>query len=329
MSLPPTGTVTFLFTDIEGSTKLWEAHSDAMRPALARHDDLLRGCIEEHEGYVFKTVGDAFCAAFPTANTALEAALDAQLALSVEPWGTQTPLLVRMALHTGAAEERGGDYFGQPLNRVARLMAAGHGGQTLLSATTRELVQDALPPDASLRDLSQHRLKDLDGPSRSFNSSILSCPQTSRPCARWTTLTCPTTCPADDQLHRQRETGRGGQGAAGKDAPADADGRGRQRQDPAVAASGRRPAHRRRRRRLARRTGRTGRPRPGAPGRRQRAGRQRAGRQEHPEHSCGGAEGQTPPARAGQLRAPGFGLRVPGCRPAARLPRRSPAGVLP
>ena len=168
MSVAPTGTVTFLFTDIEGSTRLWEQHPDAMRPALARHEDLLRGCIEQQDGYVFKTVGDAFCAAFPTANQALEAALAAQLALTAKPWETQTPLRVRMALHTGATEERGGDYFGQPLNRVARLMAAGHGGQTLLSEVTQALVRDALPPNASLRDLSRHRLKDLGQPEQVF-----------------------------------------------------------------------------------------------------------------------------------------------------------------
>ena len=168
MSLPPTGTVTFLFTDIEGSTHLWEAHPDAMPTARARHDDLLRGCIEDCQGHVFKTVGDAFCAAFPTADTAMEAALAAQLALNAEPWELPTPLRVRMALHTGTTEERGGDYFGQPLNRVARLIGAGHGGQVLISLATRELVQDALPPDASLRDLSRHRLKDLGRPEQVF-----------------------------------------------------------------------------------------------------------------------------------------------------------------
>ena len=168
MPLPPTGTVTFLFTDIEGSTKLWEQRPDAMRPALARHEDLLRGNIETSGGYVFKTVGDAFCAAFPTANAALQAALAAQLALAVEPWETETPLSVRMALHTGATEERGGDYFGPPLNRVARLMAAGYGGQVLLSEVTRGLVRDALPPNTSLLGLDQHRLKDLGRPEQVF-----------------------------------------------------------------------------------------------------------------------------------------------------------------
>ena len=142
---PPTGTVTFLFTDIEGSTKLWERHPQAMQSALARHDEVLRDAIEERGGYVFKTVGDAFCASFPTAPEALEAALSAQRALLSEDWGIEGGLRVRMALHTGAAEERDGDYYGPPVNRVARLLSAGHGGQTLISLATQELVRDQLP----------------------------------------------------------------------------------------------------------------------------------------------------------------------------------------
>ena len=120
-SLLPTGTVTFLFTDIEGSTKLWEAHPEAMRVALARHDALLREAIVNANGYVFKTVGDAFCAAFASAPEAVAAALAVQLALHTEPWPEATPIRVRMALHTGAVESRDGDYFGPPVNRVARL----------------------------------------------------------------------------------------------------------------------------------------------------------------------------------------------------------------
>jgi class 3 adenylate cyclase len=116
---PPTGTLTFLFTDIEGSTRLWENDAQAMQAALARHDELLRWAIEEHGGYVFKTVGDAFCCAFLTTPDALEAALEAQRTLSSEEWEGTEPLRVRMALHTGAAEERDGDYFGPTLNRVA------------------------------------------------------------------------------------------------------------------------------------------------------------------------------------------------------------------
>src|SRR6266536_2029100 len=101
MSSPPTGTVTLLFTDIEGSTKRWEQYPQAMGAAVARHDVLLRLAIEAHNGYVFKTVGDAFCAAFPTAHDALQAALDAQRATLAEEWGQVGPIRVRMALHTG------------------------------------------------------------------------------------------------------------------------------------------------------------------------------------------------------------------------------------
>jgi class 3 adenylate cyclase len=146
---PPTGTLTFLFTDIEGSTKLWEHDAPAMQAALARHDEVLRSAIEERGGYVFKTVGDSFCAAFSTGPDALEAALESQRRLLVEKWEQTDPLLVRIALHTGAAEERDGDYFGPPVNRVARLMSAAHGGQVLLTLPTQELVRDQLPAETS------------------------------------------------------------------------------------------------------------------------------------------------------------------------------------
>jgi class 3 adenylate cyclase len=126
---PPSGTVTFLFTDIEGSSRMWEESPATMRAALARHDEILRSVIEAHGGHVFKTLGDAFCAAFPTAPEALDVALAAQRALLVDSdWIEAGPPLVRMALHTGSAEERDGDYFGPPLNRVARLLSAAHGG---------------------------------------------------------------------------------------------------------------------------------------------------------------------------------------------------------
>ncbi len=163
----PSGTVTFLFTDIEGSTKLWERHPDAMRLALARHDALLHVAIENHNGYVFKTVGDAFCAAFPTVLDALNAALAAQRALLAQPWPAETVLRVRMALHTGTAEFRDNDYFGQTLNRVARLLAIGHGGQTLISQTTRQF----LPADTPLEDKGTHRLKDLQHPEHVWQLS--------------------------------------------------------------------------------------------------------------------------------------------------------------
>jgi predicted ATPase/class 3 adenylate cyclase len=164
----PTGTLTFLFTDIEGSTKLWESHPDVMQTALARHDEILRGTTEQHGGYVFKTVGDAFCAAFQTAPDALEAALEIQRRLLSFEWEQTGPLRVRMALHIGAAEERDGDYFGPPVNRVARLLSAAHGGQVLLSLPAQELVRDQLPAGTTLRDLGEHRLKDLFRPERVF-----------------------------------------------------------------------------------------------------------------------------------------------------------------
>jgi predicted ATPase/class 3 adenylate cyclase/Tfp pilus assembly protein PilF len=173
---PPTGTLTFLFTDIEGSTKMWERHPEAMQTALARHDEILSGATEEHGGYVFKTVGDAFCCAFWTATDALDAALEVQRTLFGEEWEETGPLKVRMALHTGAAEERDGDYFGLPVNRVARLLSAAHGGQVLLSLPAQELVRDQLPGGTTLRDLGEHRLKDLFRPERVFQLSASELP---------------------------------------------------------------------------------------------------------------------------------------------------------
>src|SRR5829696_5079534 len=139
-----------------------------MQAALARHDEILRSAIEEHAGYVFKTVGDAFCAAFPTAPNAVDAALSVERALFAAEWDESEPLRVRIALHTGAAEERDGDYFGPPLNRVARLLSAAHGGQVLLSLLTQELVRDQLPSEVGLRDLGEKHLKDLFRPERVF-----------------------------------------------------------------------------------------------------------------------------------------------------------------
>jgi predicted ATPase/class 3 adenylate cyclase len=164
----PSGTITLLFTDIEGSTRLWESEPERMAAALRRHDDLIRAEIEEAGGYVFKTVGDAFCAAFWTAEAAVASALAAQRALSREDWATHRPLRVRMGLHTGVCEERDGDYFGPVVNRVARLEAVAHGGQIVLSGTTAEIVSQSLSDDAALRDLGFHRLKDLGRPEHVF-----------------------------------------------------------------------------------------------------------------------------------------------------------------
>lgn len=166
----PAGTVTFLFTDIVGSTRLWEQHPDAMRTVLARHDALVRRSIEANGGYVFKTSGDSFHAAFARPDQALAAALTAQTALHAQPWALPEgeSLQVRLALHTGEAERRDGDYFGVPLSRAARLLAAAHGGQTLISQALAALADGALGPDVTLRSLGRHRLKDLTQPEEIF-----------------------------------------------------------------------------------------------------------------------------------------------------------------
>jgi len=157
----PTGTVTFLFSDIEGSTQRWETHREAMKAAVSRHEHLMRAAIARCGGYVFKTMGDAFCCAFPTAPQAVNAAIEAQRALAKEDFSSVGGLQVRMGLHTGYAEERNGDYFGPAVNRVARLMSVGHGGQVLLSGVTRELAHAELPDGCTLVNLGSHRLKDL------------------------------------------------------------------------------------------------------------------------------------------------------------------------
>ncbi len=158
---PPSGTVTFAFTDIEGSTQRWERNAAAMQDAVRRHDALMRAAIGAHGGHVFKTIGDAFCAAFRRPEDAVAAMLDAQRALGAQDFAAVGGLRVRAAIHTGTADERDDDYFGPTVNRIARLVAIGHGGQVLLSGATRDMVRDALPADVILHDLGEHRLKDL------------------------------------------------------------------------------------------------------------------------------------------------------------------------
>jgi len=168
----PTGFVTLLFTDIEGSTRLWEQYPEAMPIALASHDAILREAIIARNGVVFRTVGDAFFAAFASALDALAAALAAQRGLYAQCWNEIGQLRVRMALHTSLVELRDGDYLGPPLNRIARLLAAGHGGQTLLSRAAEEAVRDHLPAGAVLHDMDEHYLKDLTEPEHIFQVVI-------------------------------------------------------------------------------------------------------------------------------------------------------------
>jgi class 3 adenylate cyclase len=166
----PVGTVTFLLTDVEGSTKLWEEHPEAMRAALARHDALASAIVAGNRGTLIKSrgEGDSLFAVFHRATDAVAAACALQQAFRSEPWPTPGPLRVRAAVHTGEAELREGDYYGSAVNRCARLRAVAHGGQVLLSMATEELVREALPGGASLRDLGLHRLPDLAHPERVF-----------------------------------------------------------------------------------------------------------------------------------------------------------------
>ncbi|HEX6670035.1 MAG TPA: AAA family ATPase, partial [Gemmatimonadales bacterium] len=158
----PRGTVTFLFTDIEGSTRLWEQDRAAMAAAVERHLALLDAAIAAHGGIHFKTVGDGVQAAFPTAPQAVAAALDGQRALRAEDWRGVGELRVRLALHAGEAEpDARGDYLAAPLNRLARLLAVGHGGQILLTQAVQQLTRGALAPGTAVRDLGEHRLRDL------------------------------------------------------------------------------------------------------------------------------------------------------------------------
>ncbi|MGH7747654.1 MAG: ATP-binding protein, partial [Candidatus Dormibacteria bacterium] len=169
-SARPTGTVTFLFSDIEGSTGRWEAEPEAMREAVGRHDALLHDVFASGGGYVFKTVGDAFCVAFGDPLAAFRAALAAQQRLADEAFEAVGGLRVRIGMHTGAADERDGDYFGPTVNRVARLSDAGHGGQILVSGITAELVRDARLPGVTLLELGEYRLRDLAAPERIFQA---------------------------------------------------------------------------------------------------------------------------------------------------------------
>ncbi len=153
--------VTFLFTDIEGSTRLWETEPERMRLAMARHDALVRTAVQRHGGTVVKMTGDGVHATFSRCLDALRAALDIQLELTQAPTSEATTLAVRCGLHTGADEQRDHDYYGPAVNRAARIMSAAHGGQVLLSQAVRDQVADVLPPDAALLGLGVVRLRDL------------------------------------------------------------------------------------------------------------------------------------------------------------------------
>jgi predicted ATPase/class 3 adenylate cyclase len=168
----PTGTVTFLFTDIEGSTRLLQAVGERWRPILEEHNRLLREAIREAEGVDVQTEGDSFFAVFRSAPAAVAAAAAAQRALAEHPWPPDATVRVRMGMHTGAGTVGGDDYVGLDVHRAARIGAAGHGGQVLISSATAELARSALPVGVGLHDLGEHRLKDLARPERIYQLTI-------------------------------------------------------------------------------------------------------------------------------------------------------------
>ncbi|OBK76342.1 adenylate/guanylate cyclase domain-containing protein [Mycobacterium sp. 1164985.4] len=170
---PPCGTATFLLTDLEGSTRMWEQDPTAMKAAMDRHDEILEKAIAAQRGYVFAKMGDGMAAAFATARDAVAAAATIQHALADETWVTPVPLRARMGLHTDEAiVVNDNNYASQPVNRCSRLMAAAHGGQVVLSASTETLVRNQLPDGAGLIDLGEHRLRDLGSPTRVFQLTL-------------------------------------------------------------------------------------------------------------------------------------------------------------
>lgn len=168
----PTGTVTFLFTDIEGSTRLLQVLGERWRTILEDHNRLLLGAIREAGGVDLRNEGDSFFAVFRSALAAVDAAAKAQRAVAAHPWPPEAPVRVRMGMHTGEGTVGGDSYVGLDVHRAARIAAAGHGGQVLLSSATSELVRPSLPDGVGLRDLGQHRLKDLARPERILQLTI-------------------------------------------------------------------------------------------------------------------------------------------------------------
>ncbi len=177
MTSKPTGTVTFLFTDIEGSTKLARENPETWEVLRSRHDRILREAIESNNGYVFQIIGDAFCAAFQTAGETLSAVIKSQTDLNRENWGS-APIKVRMGIHTGKAEiQANGEYHGYlTLSQVQRLMSAGHGGQVLVSHATQELIRDEMPEAVTLLDMGERHLKDMIRPEHIYQLVIANLP---------------------------------------------------------------------------------------------------------------------------------------------------------
>jgi predicted ATPase/class 3 adenylate cyclase len=200
----PTGTVTFLFTDIEGSTKLLQELGEGYRPVQDDHMRLMRDAIGAGQGTEIRTEGDSFFTVFPTATGAVRAAVKAQRAFASHRWPHGRPLRTRMGMHTGEGRLGGGDYLGIDVNRAARIAASGHGGQVLMSEATRALVATSLPEGTSLRHLGEHRLKDFDEPQAIYQLVIYGLPADFPPLK---TVESPTNLPAEltSFVGRERE----------------------------------------------------------------------------------------------------------------------------
>ncbi|MGH9249334.1 MAG: adenylate/guanylate cyclase domain-containing protein, partial [Acidimicrobiales bacterium] len=181
MAAPPTGTVTFLFTDIEGSTGLLQALGETYRSAQDRHDEIIRTAVSAEDGHVVRTAGDSFLVTFPSPVPAVRAAVAAQRKLVANDWPAGSHLRVRIGLHTGQGVLGGDDYIGIDIHRAARIAAAAHGGQVLLSEATRALVRHDLPDGVTLRDLGEHRLKDIAHTERLFDLVIDGLPSDFQP----------------------------------------------------------------------------------------------------------------------------------------------------
>src|SRR3990172_7399715 len=174
MAQLPDGVVTFLFTDVEGSTRIWEEAPDSMMQALEQHDEAIDEAAAAYNGISVKPrgEGDSRFVVFRSALDAVAAAADMQRRLAAVDWATPEPLRVRASLHTGTADLQLGDYYGSAVNRAARLRAIAHGRQTIMSGSTWELVQDQLPAGVTVRDMGMHRLKDLTRPERVFQVNV-------------------------------------------------------------------------------------------------------------------------------------------------------------
>jgi DNA-binding SARP family transcriptional activator len=174
----PEGVVTFLLTDIEGSTHLWDQQPEAMVAAVARHEELVGSTVQAHRGRLIKSKseGDSTLSVFPHATDAAAAALTLQRGLVAEEWAGSLCLRTRIALHTGETHSRDGDYYGSTLNRAARIRSLADGGQVLCSRTTRDLIEDALPQDMEIIELGAHTLRGLDRPEDIFQLAIAGIP---------------------------------------------------------------------------------------------------------------------------------------------------------